>query len=572
MPRVTKPLSYILDCSLFQTNHKELHKAKMAELKGLPESKTQTTLKFPDLDLQPHKQQQNRSSTYPRTGDKHKQLTNGLVDMVAECMLPLSVVESNGFRQFMSLLDPKFDVPSRRTVTRNLTSSLQSMKSAISDDLQQIMSIDERHSQIHATIDLWSSRAMDPIIGVRFHYMDEKFKIHVRTVAFKHFGERHTGVNIAAAFEEVLAEYGIPLHRFGYQICDNASNMIKAFDLFSMHALLSFLESSEEGICLDHELDHLPSGDSDSEDDLPLSRLVQTTETDFTDLVGSASLTEATSSSIASDTDDNSDNGLNVGTRLPCVAHSLQLVLKDAIKTVPLAEKVLKECNAVVVFFHRSLYWGSELKKLTGGKTLLAAVVTRWNSNLIMLHRLSSEDVWKSVGEVLAHARTTPGTKAVPRFTVSRSQLRDLVLIFQPFEEATNALQGDGVTVSSVIPALLGLDNYLAKLHTQFSNLQQSLRNALNDRFAALMTKEEYVIATILDCRYKLTPFLDNPVGTSGRPGPRTNSVRVECLKSVTRGEARRVLSSAYERARSIPSVEPRYRISYHRLTGQHTY
>ena len=73
-----------------------------------------------------------------------------------------------------------------------------------------------------------------------------------------------------------------------------------------------------------------------------------------------------------------------------------------------------------------------------------------------MLHRLSSEDVWRSVGEVLAPARAAGGAKfqRVPRLTISRSHLQDLVLVLQPFDNATNAPQGDWITMSSVIQAL----------------------------------------------------------------------------------------------------------------------
>ena len=46
----------------------------------------------------------------------------------------------------------------------------------------------ERNNVIHATINLWSSRNMKPIIGVKFHYFDTKFKSVVKTAAFRHFG------------------------------------------------------------------------------------------------------------------------------------------------------------------------------------------------------------------------------------------------------------------------------------------------------------------------------------------------------------------------------------------------
>jgi hypothetical protein len=98
---------------------------------------------------------------------------------------------------------------------------------------------------------------------------------------------------------------------------------------------------------LDHEHDH----QSSSDDDLPLQcfHQVQTTDCDMTDLFDLANLTEATSDNN-DDTVANTDIAINAVIRLPCVAHSLQLVLKDAIKTPSVAEKVLKECNSVVLF------------------------------------------------------------------------------------------------------------------------------------------------------------------------------------------------------------------------------
>ena len=42
---------------------------------------------------------------------------------------------------------------------------------------------------------------------------------------------------------------------------------------------------------------------------------------------------------------------IDVGVRLPCIAHTLQLALKDGINDVPIVDKILKESNAAVVFF-----------------------------------------------------------------------------------------------------------------------------------------------------------------------------------------------------------------------------
>jgi hypothetical protein len=127
----------------------------------------------------------------------------------------------------------------------------------------------------------------------------------------------------------------------------------------------------------------------------------------------------------------------------------MQRAIKDALKNVPLAEKILQEASAAVAFFHRSLYWNEQLQKSSGGLTLLSPVPTRWNSALIMLQRLTKE-VWRAVSDTLLTAKTCKVTKSskIPRLTVQRTQILELVSLLEPFEEATRALQGDDVTLS----------------------------------------------------------------------------------------------------------------------------
>jgi len=82
----------------------------------------------------------------------------------------------------------------------------------------------------------------------------------------------------------------------------------------------------------------------------------------------------------------------------------------------------------------------------------------------------------------------------------------DLVSLLEMFEEATNSLQADTVTSSVVIPAVLGVDSMLAACDTHNTfNLQ--LRSALQRRFSDILCQPEYVIAAMLDPRFKLLPF-----------------------------------------------------------------
>ena len=87
----------------------------------------------------------------------------------------------------------------------------------------------------------------------------------------------------------------------------------------------------------------------------------------------------------------------------------------------------------------------------------------------------------------------------------ARVQIEDLVAILAVFEEATNTFQCDDISVSRVIPALMGTDSVLLQLETQFWGFVNQLKVALRKQFSQIIQQKEYIIATLLDSRYKLT-------------------------------------------------------------------
>jgi zinc finger BED domain-containing protein 1 (E3 SUMO-protein ligase ZBED1) len=158
---------------------------------------------------------------YSNSHHRQKAISTALVDLISQSSLPLRLVETDGFKNFMSILDPRYNIPSRRTITRALNNSLQSMKDSIKGELDTLKDMNIADGNVHATTDLWSSRALEPII-VRLHYFNAKFQLQTRTVVYRHFGERHTAINIATAFEGILSEFGIECHQLGYVITGSA--------------------------------------------------------------------------------------------------------------------------------------------------------------------------------------------------------------------------------------------------------------------------------------------------------------------------------------------------------------
>ena len=129
------------------------------------------------------------------------------------------------------------------------------------------------------------------------------------------------------------------------------------------------------------------------------------------------------------------------------------------------------------------------------GKTLVAKNETRWNSQLKMIRRIVEVDVDKVVEKT--ELSLTSYEKAV---------LRELVEVLEPFEEATDILQGDTYnSISLVIPSLLGLKRHLNDLNTRHSTrLTTSLKSALNRRFGGTFDDPLYICSAMLDPRFKL--------------------------------------------------------------------
>uniref|UniRef100_A0A9J8BAG5 HAT C-terminal dimerisation domain-containing protein n=1 Tax=Cyprinus carpio carpio TaxID=630221 RepID=A0A9J8BAG5_CYPCA len=82
-----------------------------------------------------------------------------------------------------------------------------------------------------------------------------------------------------------------------------------------------------------------------------------------------------------------------------------------------------------------------------------------------------------------------------------------LVQVLEPFEEASDMVQGDKhVSISLALPCVLGLRKHLAEVVThQCSGIVMGLSQALDRRLAGILEDPLYVTATTLDPQFKLS-------------------------------------------------------------------
>ena len=176
-----------------------------------------------------------------------------------------------------------------------------------------------------------------------------------------------------------------------------------------------------------------------------------------------------------------------------CFAHVLQLVVKDGFRSASQIERIINKCSKIVAHVRRSTI---AKECLEGEKTLKLANATRWNSQL------------KMIQSILAIPSIKLDSLDVPKLsTYERNLIKEVVEILTPFEEATDFAQiEDYPSAGYVLPCIRSLKHQLANSITKpyHSSFVLSLKDSLTRRMAIYETMNDYILAAILDPRFKL--------------------------------------------------------------------
>ncbi|XP_068454566.1 v-myb avian myeloblastosis viral oncogene homolog-like 2a isoform X2 [Clinocottus analis] len=405
-----------------------------------------------------------------------KKFTNAALRMLAEDMLPLSFVEGAGFRSFMSTISPECNKLSQRVIGLQLYDEVErTIKPQLIRDLKACLAkTKDGESAIHVTFDLWagnqSHSVEEPIVVVQLHFVSDSWQIRRPIVAFRHLSHKNLSTTVARELEGVLLSYGIFPPSIGYVLVNQAKEALAGNNLFCDYKIMC---SSNRG-------------EPDREEMVAfLSDQMFETESPFSEL--------------------------QIGTRTTCVAHTLQLVIKEALKNSRVVENLLSQVHNVVAFFRSSAYWSEVLLKESNVSLCPSSSNCRWNSIMLSLRRMVQESSWSAIMTVLAQARIEANdtASAPPLVMAKREQVIDILGLLEPFEEALQVLQGNGVTISFITPSLIGLDKTLESLVTNYSHFNKALRTGIHTHFQSLIHQKDMILAAVLDPRIKLQPFPD---------------------------------------------------------------
>jgi hypothetical protein len=274
---------------------------------------------------------------------------------------------------------------------------------------------------------------------------------------------------VAGKLHECLTEWAINPSTVLTIVTDNGSNMIKAVND------LKEMTSDDSG--------QVEESDGDRTED-------SSDETEFTKHVfqaqGGKSVSAqsgGTSSSYAEVDDEAGEDELEIDIvlkRFPCVAHTIQLVIKSIEKHEPTMKLIMKATHIVKSVRKSSVATQSLLEK--AGKTLVKRNSTRWNSTLFMIQRLI--EVRQPLNEVLDAMRLDS------LLASEWARLEELYNLLKPIQCHTDIMQSDTMVLSNVIPALVDLSYHFQEPEHPKA-LALPLLKSLRQRLACVLDSED---------------------------------------------------------------------------------
>lgn len=159
----------------------------------------------------------------PQNSARAKEITSAIGVFVASDMRPYSVVENAGFKHLISVLEPRYEVPSRSHLTTNVLPAMyENVKAKVIEDLSNA-------ELIALTTDGWTSRATQSYMTITAHYINDDWEIENPVLQTRPIYDAHTSENLAEVLREAVVEWKLDRPNVTIPVTtDNAKNIVNA--------------------------------------------------------------------------------------------------------------------------------------------------------------------------------------------------------------------------------------------------------------------------------------------------------------------------------------------------------
>lgn len=169
---------------------------------------------------------------FPANSDRAQKITNAIAIFMALDMRPFSVVDNEGFKYLLSVLEPRYLLPSRAHFSQNV---LPKLKEKTQVKVEEGLSTAE---SIAITTDGWTSRATDSYVTITAHYITGNWQIANHVLQTRPVYESHTSDHLSGILKEAVIDWKISRSNVPVPVTtDNARNIANAVEAagFSPH-------------------------------------------------------------------------------------------------------------------------------------------------------------------------------------------------------------------------------------------------------------------------------------------------------------------------------------------------
>jgi hypothetical protein len=124
------------------------------------------------------------------------------VRWVSESKRPFNIVNDRGFQSLMKTGRLEYYIPSPTTVSRDVKKVFANVHSRIAKMLQQ------HEGKLNFATDAWTSPNHKAFVAITVHFEINGAPMSM-LLDLKEVATSHSGVNLAAAFVQILDEFGI---------------------------------------------------------------------------------------------------------------------------------------------------------------------------------------------------------------------------------------------------------------------------------------------------------------------------------------------------------------------------
>lgn len=137
-----------------------------------------------------------------------KARTEAMTKMLVRLMIPMSVIESDAWKDYMGYIDPSYNVPTVQTVK---VSGLVPMVKKVEEDIKNLLS---EMKYVNVSVDGWSDATNRCFNGYICQGIDNNWTMRTLPVAFEFVKGKHTGQAIKAQYDKVSKYLGIDKKTF----------------------------------------------------------------------------------------------------------------------------------------------------------------------------------------------------------------------------------------------------------------------------------------------------------------------------------------------------------------------